>query len=369
MSVQFIGMVVAQETSESIPPKGPALDKKYLRALVRAHDASGFDRILIAHSSASVDGLQIAADIIHQSDRIAVLLANRPGFISPTYAARAFATLDQFSDGRLAIHIISGGDDQEQQRDGDYLDHDQRYARSEEYIQILKEIWTNDRPIDHEGTYYKFKGAFSSIKPAQKPHIPIYFGGSSDVAIKVAGRFADVYALWGESLAQVRETIARVRAAAAPFGRANQIKFSLSLRPVLGATEAKAWEKADEILTKAKAAVAQNSFYQRTNPPANVGSLRLLETAANGRVVDKRLWTEIAALTGAKGNSTSLVGTPEQVAESLLEYYDLGITTFLIRGFDPLEDTIEYGRELIPLVREAVAEREAAAPSAEAKAG
>lgn len=368
MSVQFIGMVVAQETSESIAPKGPALDKKYLRSLVKAHDAGDFDRILIAHSSASVDGLQIAADMIHQSDRIAVLLANRPGFISPTYAARTFATLDQFSDGRLAIHIISGGDDIEQQRDGDYLDHDQRYARSEEYIKILKEIWTSDRPIDHEGTYYKFKGAFSSIKPAQK-HIPIYFGGASDAAVKVAGRFADVYALWGESLAQVRETIAGVRAAAAPFGRANQIKFSLSLRPVLGVTEAKAWEKADEILAKAKAAVAQNSFYQRSNPPANVGSLRLLETAAHGRVVDKRLWTEIAALTGAKGNSTSLVGTPEQVAESLLEYYDLGITTFLIRGFDPLEDTIEYGRELIPLVRKAVAEREAAVPRAEAKAG
>ncbi len=83
-------------------------------------------------------------------------------------------------------------------------------------------------------------------------------------------------------------------------------------------------------------------------------------------MLDKRLWTEIAALTGAQGNSTSLVGTPEQVAESLLEYYDIGITTFLIRGFDPLLDTVDYGRELIPLVRQEVARRVAARATAAA---
>jgi alkanesulfonate monooxygenase len=92
-----------------------------------------------------------------------------------------------------------------------------------------------------------------------------------------------------------------------------------------------------------------------------VGSQRLLAAAAQGKVLDKRLWTEIAALTGAKGNSTALVGTPEQVTESLLDYHDAGISTFLIRGFDPLEDALQYGRELIPLVRAEV-ERRAAQP-------
>jgi alkanesulfonate monooxygenase len=79
-------------------------------------------------------------------------------------------------------------------------------------------------------------------------------------------------------------------------------------------------------------------------------------------VVDKRLWTELAALTGAQGNSTSLVGTPEQVCDAMLDYWDLGVTTFLIRGFDPLEDALAYGRDLLPLVREATAARPA--PSA-----
>jgi alkanesulfonate monooxygenase len=102
-------------------------------------------------------------------------------------------------------------------------------------------------------------------------------------------------------------------------------------------------------------------FDKRKAPPANVGSQRLLETAAQGRVVDKRLWTEIAALTGAKGNSTSLVGTPDQVVESMLAYSDLGVTTFLIRGFNPLQDAIEYGREIIPRVRAEIARRDASA--------
>src|SRR5207237_5504339 len=91
--------------------------------------------------------------------------------------------------------------------------------------------------------------------------------------------------------------------------------------------------------------------------PANAGSHRLLAAAAQGSVVDRRLWTAVAAATGARGNTTALVGTPEQVAESLLEYYDLGVTTFLIRGFDPLDDAIDYGRHLLPLVRAAVARR------------
>jgi alkanesulfonate monooxygenase len=92
--------------------------------------------------------------------------------------------------------------------------------------------------------------------------------------------------------------------------------------------------------------------------PQNVGSQRLLAAAAKGEVLDQRLWTAVAAATGARGNTTALVGTPAQVAESLIAYYELGVTTFLIRGFDPLEDAIDYGRELIPIVRREIARRE-----------
>jgi alkanesulfonate monooxygenase len=194
------------------------------------------------------------------------------------------------------------------------------------------------------------------VKPVQKPHIPIYFGGSSDEAINVAGRHADIYALWGESQAQVRESVARGRAAAARHGR--KVRFSMSLRPVIAATEEAAWKRAHEIEARVRDLREQAGLPTSGHNPPNAGSQRLLQTAAQGRRLDKRLWTGVAALTGAQGNSTGLVGTPEQVADALLDYYELGISTFLIRGFDPLEDAVAYGRDLIPLVRQLVAERD-----------
>jgi alkanesulfonate monooxygenase len=101
--------------------------------------------------------------------------------------------------------------------------------------------------------------------------------------------------------------------------------------------------------------------------PEAVGARRLVDFAREAEVHDKRLWTPIAAAMGGQGNTTALVGTPEQVAEALLDYYDLGVTTLLIRGFDPLPDAIEYGRELIPLVRAEAARRERARAEAPAR--
>jgi alkanesulfonate monooxygenase len=360
MSIEFIGFSATQETTETVLPHGPVVNKSFLGAVARAHEYAGFDRVLVAHSSASVDGFQVASYIASQTDKLSILLAHRPGFVSPTLAARQFATLDQFSDGRLAVHIISGGDDTEQQRDGDFLDHDQRYQRTDEYLDVVKKTWTSEGAFDHEGPLYRFKGQNAGVRPVKDQHIPVYFGGSSEAAIEVAGKHADVYALWGESLAQVADTIARVRAAAAKHGRADKIRFSLSLRPVLAETEEKAWARADAILATATERVKDNiHFSKRPKVPQNAGSQRLLDTVAQGNVVDERLWTGIAALTKASGNSTGLVGTPEQVRDALLKYWELGVTTFLIRGFDPIQDALQYGRELIPLVRAAIAEREA----------
>jgi alkanesulfonate monooxygenase len=335
--------------------------------------------VLIGYFSVAADGFQVAAFAAHSTERLGLLLAHRPGFVAPTLAARQLASLDQFSDGRLAVHVITGGSDADQARDGDFLEKAERYARTDDYLDVLKKAWTSPRPFDHDGPYYRTRGSVAAVRCLQRPHIPVYFGGSSDEAIEVAGKHADVYALWGESLASVADTIARVRAAAARHGRADQIRFSLSLRPILGRTEDEAWARAQRILDQAKAlrgagapvaptSAGPSAAGPRPHTPQNAGSQRLLAEAAKGPVVDKRLWTELAALTGAQGNSTSLVGTPEQVCEAMLDYWDLGVTTFLIRGFDPLEDALEYGRDLLPLVREATAER-AAPVSASAAAG
>jgi alkanesulfonate monooxygenase len=356
MAVEFIGMIGTSNASEIRgAPRGPGVvDKSFVAATARGHEFAGFDRVLVGYFSNAADGFQVAAYAAHQTDRLGFLLAHRPGFVAPTLAARQLASLDQFSDGRLAVHVITGGSDADQARDGDFLGKTERYARTDEYLQVLRKAWTAERAFDHEGTYYRVEGGTSAVRCAQRPHIPIYFGGSLDEAIAVAGRHADVYALWGESLAAVAETIRRVRAAAAAAGRApGAVRFSLSLRPILGVTEEAAWARAERILAAATALRGGRNGYE----PQNAGSQRLLAEASKGAVVDKRLWTELAALTGAQGNSTSLVGTPDQVCEAMLDYWDLGITTFLIRGFDPLEDALEYGRELLPRVREATSAR------------
>lgn len=365
MPVEFIGMIGTRPASEldgpSVSIVGGHIDPDYVKRFAQAHELGGFDRVLVGYGSTGPDGFSVTSYAAGVTERLGFLLAHRPGFVAPTLAARKAATLDQFSGGRLAVHFISGGSDAEQQRDGDWLDHDGRYRRSDEYLEIVRRTWTSERPFDFAGEFYRIEGGYSEVKPRQRPHIPIYFGGMSEAALAVGARHADVYMFWGEPQAAIREQIARVRAAAAPFGRAP--RFSLSVRPILGPTEAKAWERAHAILNRIREVRGQAALGGgpgAAGKPQAVGSQRLLEFAAAGEILDQRLWTPIAAAVGAYGNTTALVGTPEQVAESLLAYVDLGVTTLLIRGFHPLEDAIAYGRELIPLVRAEVARRERA---------
>lgn len=363
--IEFIGMIQTQKVSEIHAAHGPAIDRAYVRAFAQAHEAAGFDRILVPHHSTGPDATLTVAYAASVTERIHFMLAHRPGFVAPTLAARQFASLDQFSGGRLGVHYISGGSDDEQKRDGDWLDHDQRYARTDEYLQVLHRVWAAEQPFDHEGAHYRVRNAFSEVRPLQtrdgKPHVPVYFGGASEAAIPVAGKYADVYALWGESLEQARELTTRVRHEAAKHGRS--VRFSVSFRPILAETEDQAWARAEAILAETRRLRLVQGF-ARGGPQQSEGARRLLAAAQQGARVDKRLWTAIAQETGARSNSTALVGTPEQVADALMDYVDLGVTTFLIRGFDPLEDATDYGRALIPLTRERAAQRATAARAA-----
>ncbi len=367
MSVEFIGYVGHFNSSETTRRTGLALDPGFVEAAAKAQEHVGFDRVLVAFNSTSAESILVGQHIASVTERLGLMIAHRPGFTAPTLAARQLATLDHLSKGRVSVHIITGGNDVELAQDGDHSTKDERYARTSEYLDIVRQEWTSPTPFDYAGKYYQVERGFGDLKPYSAAGIPVYFGGASEAAIPVAGKHADVYALWGETYDQVRSLVSRIRAAAAPFGR--QPKFSLSLRPVLAETEEKAWAKADAILAQAKALRAaggsgrspHNARERGSAEPPNEGSRRLLAAAAQGARLDKRLWTGIAALTGAQGNSTGLVGTPDQVAEAMLDYYDLGISTFLIRGFDPLVDAIQYGRELLPRVRDLVARRDSAA--------
>jgi len=366
MPVEFIGMIGTKNESEIRLTGGPVIDPDYVRRFARAHEDAGFDRVLIGYSSARPDGTQVAAYAAAHTERLGFLVAHRPGFVAPTLAARTFATLDQFAGGRIAVHIITGGSDAEQRRDGDHLSKDERYDRTDEYLDILKQAWTSDQPFSYQGSNYQIEDFYSEVRSPQQPRIRLYFGGSSAAAYRVGGKHADTFALWGEPLAETKEQIDSVNAAARAAGRADTPGISVSFRPILGPTEELAWERAHQILAATKENVEGFRARRRRETwglggasPANVGSQRLLAAAEKGELHDRALWTPLAAATGAAGNSTALVGTPETVAQAILDYLDIGVTTILIRGYDPYNDAIDYGRHLLPLVRQEVARRDA----------
>jgi alkanesulfonate monooxygenase len=354
---EFVGMISTQDQSETRGVRGPVFDRDYVRRFAQAHEDAGFDRILVALGSSGPDPNQVAAYAAAHTEQLKLLVAHRPGFIAPTVAARLFATLDHFSRGRVAVHIITGGDDAELRQDGDHLTKDQRYARTDEYLDILKLAWTAEKPFDYDGKYYQIKDFASAVRPVQQPLIPIYFGGSSEAAYRVGGKHAATYALWAEPLQETAEQIASVNAAAAASGRLDKPGISVSFRPILGATEELAWERAARIVDqihlnrKDIGSPLHHLGEWGAARPQNIGSQRLLAAAAKGDRHDRALFTATASASGAGGNTVSLVGTPETVAQALIDYVDLGATTLLIRGFDPFDDVIDYGRHVIPLVR------------------
>jgi len=358
MPIEILGMIATTAGSESKKLDGPIVDPAYVRDFSRAHEDAGFDRVLIGYSASSPDGFAVAASALHSTERLKVLIAHRPGFVAPTLVARKLSTLDHLTGGgRIAIHHISGGSDEDQRRDGDFSEKADRYRRTGEFIDVLRRTLESDEPFDYDGEFYRVEGGYSAVKPATDAGIPIFFGGLSDGAVEVGAAHADVYMLFGEPLAAVAERITTVRAAAAEKGRG--VEFSLSTRPIIAATEEEAWAKAQRIYDDAASLIEARevgntlSFVAPRRREATSVSADLLQKHAQlGDVHDERLWLGITRLTGPAGNSTAPVGTPDQVAEALLKYYDLGVTRFLIRGFDPLDDVIDWGDELIPALRE-----------------
>lgn len=379
VAVEIIGMVGAKDVSESRgDPGGPPLDVDYLTRFARAHEEAGFDRVLVGYHATGPDSFAVAHHVLSVTSTLKVLIAHRPGFAAPTLVARGLATLDLLTGGgRVAIHHITGGDEADQRRDGDFTGHDDRYRRTAEFMDVLRRELTSGQPFGYDGEFYRVQGAFSHVRPAVP--VPLYFGGASAPAVAAGARHADVYMLWGEPLAQIRERIAVIRRQAASYGRT--IRFSLSVRPIVAATEAGAWQRAERIrqatadraARAARAAAGGGRQVQGVLVPAgsaaqespeagesaasvpdhsSVGSARLQQQAREREVHDERLWFGVTSLTGPGGNSSALVGTPDQVARALMRYREAGVDTVLIRGFDPLEDVVDWGRELIPRIRE-----------------
>jgi alkanesulfonate monooxygenase len=350
MPVRIIGMIgVTPPSSEAtLHVIEGGLSGSYVAQFARAHEEAGFDLALVGYSSSSAEGFLVALHAAAQTSQLGYLVAHRPGFVAPTLMARKIATFDHLTGGRLALHIITGKTDDEQEGDGDFTPKAERYRRAAEYLELMKLAWSSDRPFDFAGEFYRVKGAHSDVRPLQRPHPLLFFGGASDGALAMGARLCDVYAIYAEPLAATRERMAAFRAQAAAFGRAPG--FNISLRPIIAASEGAAWDKANRILAAMTGKKGWSRQEASVGPVDNAGR-RLMGFALERDLHDERLWMPIARATGALGNTSCLVGTAEQVAQAMLQYYRFGVNSFLIRGFDPFNDTVEFGRELIPRLK------------------
>lgn len=360
MPTEFISITFPNASTDIAPIPEAAIDPDYLVRYARALDDYGFNYTLIPYHSSSFDNFTIAATILAVTKNIHVIVALRPNTVYPTVAAKALATLSQLGGGRVVVHFIAGGDPAEQAREGDFLNKEERYERQAEYIRILRRAWASSEPFDHDGKFYQFKDFSSKVRPVRP--IPVSVGGSSEDAYRVGGELADIFGLWGEPLKETREQIDKVNAAAAAAGRTDRPRIWVTFRPIIAETDALAWEKAYRVLDQLNAAREKGLGRKPINatPPLNVGSQRLLEIAKRGDVQDRALWYPTVTATNASGATTALVGSPETIAASLLDYVDLGAELISIRGYDNYNDVVDYGRYVLPLVREGLAEREAA---------
>src|SRR5260370_3874488 len=217
----------------------------YLRQIAEAVDGLGSGGPLLPTGGSCEDAWVVASLLAAVTRRMKFLVAVRPGLVSPTVSARMAVSLDKISGGRCLINIVTGGDPSELAGEGLHLDHDARYEVTDEFLEVWKPL-LEGKEVDFEGRHLKIIGGRLLIDRERKPHVPLYFGGSSDAAIEVAAKHVDLYLTWGEPPAQAAEKIARVRMRAAELGRT--LRFGMRLHIVVRETNAAAWTAADELI-------------------------------------------------------------------------------------------------------------------------
>jgi alkanesulfonate monooxygenase len=336
-----------------LPASGRSPDIGYLRQIAQAADRMGFEGVLTPTGSQCEDAWLISSALAMETERLKYIVAFRPGFVLPTLAAQMTATLQRLSRGRALINIVIGGDAAEQRGYGDFLDHDERYGRADEFLEVLRACW--QPPLTFEGKHYHVeKGGlrkpFGSTSGDTRP--PIYFGGASEAAEAVAAKHADVYLLWGEPPAWVAERVTKMRALAANHGRT--LRFGIRLHVIARAREEDAWAEAARLLgdmTQEQVEVAQRRFARQES----VGQKRM-QALNNGKLdmqsltVSPNLWSGIGLVRGGAG--TALVGSHDQVAERIREYAALGLDTFILSGYPHLEECYTVGESVLPRVRD-----------------
>jgi alkanesulfonate monooxygenase len=322
-------------------------DLAYLRQVAQAADDLGYFGVLLPTGRTCEDSWLVASALAPLTERLRYLVAVRPGLLSPTLAARMTATLDRLSGGRLLINVVTGGDPAESRGDGVFLDHDERYAVTRDFLAIYRRL-LEGQEVTEQGRHLHVEGARLVFPPHQASGPPIYFGGSSNAGIDVAGEHVDKYLTWGEPPAQVAEKLSVASVAAARHGR--RLSYGIRLHVIVRETNEEAWREADRLiahLDDSTIAAAQQNFARMES----VGQQRM--AALHGGRRDKleispNLWAGLGLVRGGAG--TALVGDPPTVAARIAEYQALGIDTFILSGYPHLEEAYRFAELVFPLL-------------------
>ena len=344
-NVDFGWFLPTMGDSEVIGPPTREATADYLVEVARAAEDAGFKFALVPVGTTCHDAWLSSAIVAGRTERLKFLVAMRPGFVSPTVAAKMSNTFDQLTQGRVLVNIVTGGFPAELAADGDFTDHDERYIRTQEFMQVVRKAWTEPKRWDHEGRYFKIEGGNVFPRPYQKPHPPFYFGGASEMAKRVGAEETDVYLLWGETIPMVRERLADMRERAAAVGR--HLRFGLRIHVVVRETEDEARRAAEELI----AHIPENFQDMMEKHHAKGDSegekrQRQLVAANADQWLAPNLWAGIGK--ARIGVGTALVGSGDNVAARLREYVDEGIDTFILSGYPHLDEAQRFGRYVMP---------------------
>jgi alkanesulfonate monooxygenase len=318
----------------------------YLGQIARSAEQLGFAGALTPTGAWCEDAWLATSMLTQVTERLKFLVAFRPGLISPTLAAQMASTFQRLSGGRLLLNVVTGGESHEQRSYGDFLDKDSRYARTDEFLGIIRALWRGET-VDHEGAHLHVEGAKLSRVPDPAPEI--YFGGSSAAAGPVAVAHSDVYLTWGEPPAQVAEKLDWIRGLAAPTGRTP--RFGIRLHVIARDTAEQAWAEADRLLRSVPpdAIAAVQAGLRRSESEGQQRMLALHGGSRDGLVVAPNLWAGVGLVRGGAG--TALVGSHTEIADRIEEYADLGITEFILSGYPHLEEAYWFGEGVLPELR------------------
>jgi alkanesulfonate monooxygenase len=313
--------------------------------IVKRADAHGFQNILLPSGWAvgpSALGFSYAMAV--QTKQINQLVALRMGEIHPPMLARSIATLDHIAKGRLTLNIISSD------MPGVKESNEERYARADEVVQILKQCWTQDE-VNFQGRYFSYSGLGTDpTKPYQQNGGPLlYFGGISDPARELCAKHCDVFLMWPETIPQLTETMQDMTARAAKHGRL--LDFGLRIHVIVRETEREAREAARKLVSKLDDGIGEQ-IKHRSQDSRSAGVLRqdaLRQQADEEGYIEEHIWSGIGR--ARSGCGSAIVGDPDQVYAKIQAYKDLGMRAFIFSGYPHLQECDLFAKHVLPRLK------------------